>query len=255
MADCQNNAIDQNLMLSTEKHSSPLYLQIIDLLITRISEGDWTPGDIIPSEMKLAAELGVSQGTVRKAISELVENRVLVRKQGKGTFVSNHDDNRALFHFFHITDNRGNKVLPVSEILSFKQKEASRPEIELLELPADARVLKIERIRNIAGKPTILETITLPGEAFDGMIDLDPSLLPNTLYQLYENAFGITIHSAREKLRAVLAKNREARLLNVEQGAPLLEIERVALTLDRKPVELRVSRCSTRNHYYENTVF
>ncbi len=241
-------------MLSTDKHSSPLYLQIIDLLISRISSGTWAPGDLIPSEMKLASDLGVSQGTVRKAITELVENRVLVRKQGKGTFVSNHDDDRALFHFFNITDNQGKKVLPISEILGFKQKDVSRSEAELLQLSPDAKVLRIERVRSIGSKPAILETIVLPAQRFDGMIEMDPDALPNMLYQLYETEFGITIHSAEEKLRAVAAKNREARVLQVEVGSPLLEIERLALTLDRIPVELRISRCSTRYHHYENTV-
>ncbi len=243
-----------NTTLSTDKHSSPLYLQIIDLLVDRIRDGAWSPGDLIPSEMKLASELGVSQGTVRTAITALVENRVLIRKQGRGTFVANHDDNRALFHFFHITDNQGNKVLPISEILSFKQKESSRFEAERLNLAADAQVLKIERVRSIAGKPTILETIVLPAASFNGLIDMDPSELPNTLYQLYESSFGITIHSAEEKLRAVIAKTREAKILGVESGTPLLEIERIALTLDKTPVELRVSRLSTKNHYYDTIV-
>ncbi len=243
-----------NTTLSTDKHSSPLYLQIIDLLVERIRDGAWSPGDLIPSEMKLASELGVSQGTVRTAITALVENRVLIRKQGRGTFVANHDDNRALFHFFHITDNQGNKVLPISEILSFKQKESSRFEAERLNLAADAQVLKIERVRSIAGKPTILETIVLPAASFNGLIDMDPSELPNTLYQLYESSFGITIHSAEEKLRAVIAKTREAKILGVESGTPLLEIERIALTLDKTPVELRVSRLSTKNHYYDTIV-
>ncbi len=243
-----------NTTLSTDKHSSPLYLQIIDLLVERIRDGAWSPGDLIPSEMKLASELGVSQGTVRTAITALVENRVLIRKQGRGTFVANHDDNRALFHFFHITDNQGNKVLPISEILSFKQKESSRFEAERLNLAADAQVLKIERVRSIAGKPTILETIVLPAASFNGLIDMNPSELPNTLYQLYETSFGITIHSAEEKLRAVIAKTREAKILGVESGTPLLEIERIALTLDKTPVELRVSRLSTKNHYYDTIV-
>ena len=242
-------------MLLTDKHSSPLYLQIIDLLVSKISNGTWAPGDLIPSEMKLAAELGVSQGTVRKAITELVENRVLVRKQGKGTFVANHDDDRALFHFFNITDHQGKKVLPISEILNFKQKDVSRNEAELLDLPADAKVLRLERVRLISSKPTIVETIILPADRFSGMIEMNPDELPNMLYQLYETEFGITIHSAREQLRAVSARTREARILEVDAGSPLLEIERLALTLDRVPVELRISRCSTRFHHYENTVF
>ena len=242
-------------MLETRKRSIPLYLQIIELLVSKISNGEWLPGDLIPSEIKLAEELDVSQGTVRKAITDLVENNVLVRKQGKGTYVSNHDDNRALFHFFHITDNNGNKMLPDSKVLNCKQRQATRAEASLLRLPADAEVLKIDRVRSMSSIPTIVETIILPADPFNELEGNNACKLPNMLYELYENQFGITIHSAEEKLRAVRANKREARILNLEPGAPLLEIERLALTLNKTPVELRISRCSTRHHYYQNTIF
>ena len=242
-------------MLETRKRSIPLYLQIIELLVSKISNGEWLPGDLIPSEIKLAEELDVSQGTVRKAITELVENNVLVRKQGKGTYVSNHDDNRALFHFFHITDNNGNKMLPDSKVLNCKQRQATRAEASLLRLPADAEVLKIDRVRSMLSIPTIVETIILPADPFNELEGNNACKLPNMLYELYENQFGITIHSAEEKLRAVRANKRDARILNLEPGAPLLEIERLALTLNKTPVELRISRCSTKHHYYQNTIF
>ena len=242
-------------MLETRKRSIPLYLQIIELLVSKISNGEWLPGDLIPSEIKLAEELDVSQGTVRKAITELVENNVLVRKQGKGTYVSNHDDNRALFHFFHITDNNGNKMLPDSKVLNCKQRQATRAEASLLRLPADAEVLKVDRVRSMLSIPTIVETIILPADPFNELEGNNACKLPNMLYELYENQFGITIHSAEEKLRAVRANKRDARILNLEPGAPLLEIERLALTLNKTPVELRISRCSTKHHYYQNTIF
>ena len=242
-------------MLTTGKRNIPLYMQIIELLVSKISSGEWLPGDLIPSEMKLAESLGVSQGTVRTAITELVETNVLVRKQGRGTFVSNHDDDRALFHFFHISDNNGKKMLPDSQVLSCRQKKATRSEAEILQLPDDARVLKIERVRSLSAVPTIVETIILPTEPFSELIGSHSCKLPNMLYELYEKQFGITIHSAEEKLRAVLANKHDSKILNIEPGAPLLEIERLALTLNKKPVELRRSRCITKNHYYQNTIF
>ena len=242
-------------MLSTGRGSIPLYLQIIELLVSRISNGDWMPGDIIPSEINLAKELKVSQGTVRKAITELVENNVLTRKQGLGTFVSNHNTDRALFHFFHITDNNGHKVLPDSEVLSCRKKKASKAEASQLELAAGDEVIKIERVRKISSKPTIVETVVLPAERFGDLGDEDGSNLPNMLYELYEKQYGVTIHSAEEKLRAVSATKQDAALLELEVGSPLLVIERVALTLDRVPIELRISRCNTNSHYYQNTFF
>lgn len=242
-------------MLSTDKGSISLYMQIKDLLVTKIGNGDWLPGSIIPSEVNLAQELGVSQGTVRKAITELVENNVLTRKQGRGTFVSTHDSQRSLFYFFHITDNQGHKVLPESRVLHRRHKQATLKEAAKLNLAVGTRVIRIERVRNFSAKPTMIETITLPADSFADLGSNGKLELPNTLYELYEKQYGITIHSAEEQLRAVAASKHDAAMLNLDVGTPLLEIERVALTLDKKPVELRISRCSTSNHHYQNIIF
>jgi GntR family transcriptional regulator len=205
--------------------------------------------------MNLAQELGVSQGTVRKAITELVENNVLTRKQGRGTFVSYHDPDRALFYFFHVTDNQGHKVLPDSRVLRCRRKSASRMEASKLQLAAGANIIRIERVRDFSAKPTMVETITLPARPFGDLGREGNCDLPNTLYELYEKQYGITIHSADERLRAVAASRHDAKILKLEVGTPLLEIERVALTLDKTPVELRISRCNTKNHHYQNTIF
>ncbi len=242
-------------MLTTGKGSISLYMQIKDLLTAKVGKGEWLPGSIIPSEINLAQELGVSQGTVRKAITELVENNVLTRKQGRGTFVSSHDSDRALFHFFHVTDNNGHKVLPDSRVLHCHRKPASRMEASKLQLAAGANIIRIERVRNFSAKPTMVETITLPAKPFGDLGKEGNCNLPNTLYELYEKQYGITIHSADEQLRAVAASRHDAKILKLEVGTPLLEIERVALILDKTPVELRISRCSTRNHHYQNTIF
>ena len=242
------------MVLSIAKGSIPLYMQIKDLLVARVTEGEWAPGDIIPSEMQLARELNVSQGTVRKAITELVENNVMVRRQGRGTFVAAHDGDRALFHFFHIVNDSGTKILPESKTLSCRRKRASRQEVSKLKLPYGAQVVCIERIRTLDDQPIIIETIILPAESFGDLGKRQAGNLPNTLYELYETQFGITIHRAEEQLRAVAATDRDASLLGLDAGTPLLEIERTALTLGGTPVELRTSRCNTSRHYYQNTV-
>ena len=242
-------------ILSTDKDALSLYVQVKELLTSRIGRGDWLPGAVIPSEIQLAQELGVSQGTVRKAITELVERNILTRKQGRGTFVATHDHDRALFHFFHIADEAGRKALPESQIIECRRKKASRRETNGLRLDNGTRVISIERIRNLDGKPVIVETILLPAELFPGLGKGKDQALPNTLYELYEKQYGITIHSANEKLRAVAASEREASLLGIEPGSPLLEIERTAFTLDGTPVELRTSRCHSAGFHYENTIF
>lgn len=243
------------MLLSNAKGSIPLYAQIKELIVAKISEGQWSPGKIIPSEIQLAHELGVSQGTVRKAITELVENNVLIRRQGRGTFVANHDSQRALFHFFHIADDTGHKVLPDSITLSCRRKRASRLESSKLGLTAGSSVISIERIRKFGGRPTMLETVTLPSILFGELAKVGACDLPNMLYELYEMKFGVTVHSAEEQLRAVAASVHDASLLNLPTGTPLLEIERVALTLDKTPIELRISHCITDKHHYQNTIF
>jgi len=242
-------------MLTTGKGSISLYMQIKGLLTAKVGKGEWLPGSIIPSEINLAQELGVSQGTVRKAITELVENNVLTRRQGIGTFVSNHDVHRALFYFFHITDNKGHKVLPDSKVLHCRRKQPSKMEASKLQLADGTSIIRIERVRNFSAIPTMIETITLPAEPFGDLSEEGNCDLPNTLYELYEKQYGITIHSADEQLRAVAASKHDAKILNLEVGTPLLQIERLALTLDKTPVELRISRCSTRKHHYQNTIF
>ena len=243
------------MVLSNTKGSIPLYTQIKALLVERITQGEWAPGDIIPSEMQLAQQLSVSQGTVRKAITELVENNVLVRRQGKGTFVAMHDIDRALFHFFHIVNDGGKKSLPECKTLSCRRKRASRQQALKLNLSAGAHVICIERIRSLDNLPTIVETIILPTGLFGDLGKPQVCDLPNTLYELYQTRFGITIHRAEEQLRAVPATAHDASLLGLDAGTPLLEIERIALTLDGTPVELRISRCNTNGHHYQNTVF
>ena len=242
------------MAVTLTKGSAPLYMQVRDWIVERVTKGEWAPGNLIPSEMQLAMELNVSQGTARKAITDLVENNVLVRRQGKGTFVANHDDNRALFHFFHVVNDSGSKVLPESKTLSCRKRKALRREALKLSLSAGSQVVSIERVRYLDSQPVILETVILPTELFGDLGKHRACDLPNMLYELYETRFNITIHRADEKLRAVACTDHEASLLGLQSGTPLLEIERIALTLDGTPVELRISHCNTAKHYYQNTV-
>jgi GntR family transcriptional regulator len=228
----------------------PLYKQIKDSIIQQLIAGDWRPGDKLPSEFDLAARYGVSQGTVRKALDELTAQNLLVRQQGRGTFVATHNPHRALFHFFHLIGNDGSRQLPSSRVLSCTTRRATREEEEKLDLKPGNQVIQIDRIRELGARPTIVERISLSAKRFDGLVKLSRSGLPNTLYELYEERYGVTIYQAEEYLRAVAATEREAALLGVAPGHPLQEIARLAMSIDRTPVEWRVSRCLTTDHHY-----
>jgi GntR family transcriptional regulator len=230
--------------------SGPLYLKIKDLITKRIADGDWGPGTMLPSELKLAEELDVSAGTVRKALNELTAENLLQRRQGKGTFVASHSPHRSLFHFFKMETPDGERAPATSQLLSSTKRRANKNECEKLELTSQSWVLEINRIRTLGGAPCILERIIVPAKLFPNLVEPEVGELPNELYTVYEKRYGITIYRAQEKLRAKAATENQAELLNLEAGAPVLEIDRVALTLKGQPVEWRVSLSDTRHCHY-----
>lgn len=225
----------------------PLYRQVKDRLVQRLLTRAWPPGHLLPSEIELAAELGVSQGTVRKALDEMAAERLLVRRQGRGTFVAGHDDARILFQFFKLTADAGGRVLPESRTLSVVAAPASEAERRALALTAKARVVRIRRVRLLGGKPLIAETIAVPRSVFPG---LELGDIPNNIYAYYTERFGVAIARAQEKLKAVAASVADAEALGAAVGTPALLIDRIALALDGRPVEWRVSLCLTQDFHY-----
>lgn len=226
----------------------PLYAQVKDLMRARLSDGSWKPGRLLPSEFELAADFGVSQGTVRKALDELAAERLVIRKQGKGTFVAEHDEDRAIFHFLKLLADDGGRALPESRMLSVKSARANAVERAALDLKTGEKVLRIERLRSLSGRPTILEQVAAPESLFPGLGRDVP--VPNTLYRLYEARYGITVARAEECLKAVAADASQAAALKIAVGAPLLAIDRIAYAIDGRPVELRRSLCVTDRHHY-----
>jgi GntR family transcriptional regulator len=230
-----------------------LYLEVRARLIEGISAGEWPPGTAIPSEGDLAASFGVAIGTIRKAVDGLVAERALVRRQGKGTFVAEHDGGRLLFHFFHIVGRDGTKTYPEVRTLSFARARASEDEARALGITARDPVIRIRNLLSLAAKPSIVDDITLPAQLFPGLTEKIFLARGNTIYHLYQSRYGINVLRTDERLRAVLADAELGRLLEAPAAAPLLEIRRVALTFRDRPVELRISRVNTARLDYHNT--
>lgn len=244
------NRADAEPRIADDVDFRPLYKQVKDSIVQQLVGGEWRPGDKLPSEFELAARYRVSQGTVRKALDELTAQNLLVRQQGRGTFVATHNPDRALFHFFHFVGPDGSRQLPTSRVLSCEVRRASPEEAEKLGLRPKSRVIHIDRVRNMGARPAIVEWIVVSAKKFTGLAGMAMDELPNTLYQLYEKDYGVTIYQAEERLRAVAADAREAALLGIEPGHPLQEIDRLALGIDHHPVEWRVSRCLTGERRY-----
>ncbi len=241
------SAANSNKATKTKK-SQTLYQKVDNIIRQRLIDNVWKPGDALPSEMQLADELDVSQGTVRKALNDMVTENLLFRRQGLGTFVSEHTERRALFLYFNIVGNDGSRLLPESNILSCEEKIPTPEEAEKLQLNQGDMIVQFRRIRFFNNVPIIVETISLPLEHFPGFgTDVEP---PNNLFRFYQSAYGITVAKAEEHLKAVRASAEETDLLGIADGAPLLEIDRIAKMLDSRPVEWRVSHCDTSNYRY-----
>jgi GntR family transcriptional regulator len=230
----------------------PLYRQVYDYLVKQIVAGQWAPGDALPSEQALAAQLGVSQGTARKALDALTAENLLERRQGKGTYVAEHTQERALFRFFRLAWPDGQRAVPSSTGEVLKRRSATDRERAKLRLPEAAEVHEVVRTRLVDGAPCLFETIVLPVALFPDLEARAP--LPNALYQMYQRDYGLNIVSTEEELRADLARRDDVKRLNVALGDPLLHIERVAVALDGARVEWRVSRCDTAKLVYAVTL-
>jgi GntR family transcriptional regulator len=223
----------------------PLYGQVRDLLIARIARGEWKPGQLLPAEPRLAAELGVSAGTVRKALDELAADRLVVRQQGRGTYVAAATPDTSLFHFFRLVDRNGRRLVPASRELARDRGPADRIEAERLAIAVGAPVLRLRRLRPIDGAPCVLERISVPEALMPGLLDAAGEL-PNTLYVLYEQQYGLSVRRAEELIGAItLDDPADAAVMGLPPGAPVLAIERVARTFDQRPIEWRRSLVDT----------
>jgi GntR family transcriptional regulator len=230
----------------------PRYHQIVDNLISRLAAMEWKPGDALPGEHALAAEYGVSLGTMRKAMDQLAAQNLVVRRQGKGTFVAVHDSSRALNHFVRLVSEDGRREVPGAITKKTTVGSANAAEANRLEIKVGDKVARFVRLRLLQDTPVTVERNALPLDRFPGLDPAAAAQLPTLVYEHYYRRYGIVVVDAIEQLRAVLADAAEARLLHIAPGSPLLQVDRVALDINQVPVEWRLSRSDTRHHFYFN---
>lgn len=229
----------------------PRYLAIRDDLLSRIAAAEWGPGDAIPAESLLATQYDASTGTMRKALDLLVQQNILVRRQGSGTYVQSYSSHRSLRTFFHLVSLEGVRELPVSDrLLSLERAKPDAREQETLGLRGNARVLRLSRTRRFSDGALMAETITLPPKLFPGIDEKLGDALPTLLYEYYERRFGIVIVRVAESVGAVVAGGWQADAIGCPPGTALLEIERIAYGIDEQAVERRVSWCESRARRY-----
>jgi GntR family transcriptional regulator len=234
---------------------SPLYQQIKGLILQSLQQGEWKPGEAIPSEMELAARFRVSQGTVRKAIDELAAENLVMRRQGKGTFVATHAEQHVQYRFLKLLPDTGDARVegPAQRsVIDCRRMRASADVARALALRTGDAVMQAKRILSFGGVPTILEDIWLPGQAFKGLTAEQLANYQGPTYAMFEIDFGVRMVRAEEKIRAVLPDEEQARLLQITPVTPLLSVERVAYTYNDVPMELRRGLYLTDTHHYRN---
>jgi GntR family transcriptional regulator len=231
---------------------SPLYQQIQALLTRSLTRSEWKPGEALPSETELAARFKVSQGTVRKALDALSADGLLVRRQGKGTFVATHAEAQVQYRFLRLMPDQGPRGGMRRRFLDLKRQRAPAEIARLLALDIGESVLQLRRLLLSGETPVVLDDIWLPARPFKGLTAERLTAWRGPMYGLFEAEFGVRMVRAEEKIRAVAAGTVDAELLAVAPGAPLLLVERLSMTYADRPVELRRGLYRTESHYYRN---
>ena len=245
---------DLPLSVMLRPRFSPLYQQVRETLIARLGRGDWAPGASLPSEIDLALEFGVSQGTVRKAIDSLAAENLLIRRQGRGTFVSTHAEAVAQFRFLRIRPDDGDPVQPESHVLSVTRLRAPADIAAQLQLKANEAVFVVKRVLSFEGHATVLDEIWLSATRFKGLSLDRINAYKGPLYGLFESEFKTRMVRCEERLRALPAQPEEAQALGIRVGEPVLVVERVSYGYDEEPVEVRKGYCLTHKYHYINSL-
>jgi GntR family transcriptional regulator len=231
---------------------APLYKEVRRRILEALARGEWQPGERLPTEAELAARFGVAVSTVRAGVGELTTAGVLVRRQGKGTFVRRHDRHGPQFRFSNIFDPRGRKVTTAREITSMRRVRADRETAALLQLDeADApSVHRVEAVLRIDGKAVAMMELILPCALFPKLRQSDLEHTDENLYAVYQSRCGITVLRMKERVSARVADRKTAKALGVKVGHPLLLVERVAYSYDNRPVEIRRRMYEGLGHHY-----
>jgi len=231
---------------------SPLYQQIKDLIVASLQAGEWQPGHAIPSEMELAERYKVSQGTVRKAIDALAAENLVVRHQGRGTFVASHREEAVQYRFLRLMPDDGNELILKSKFLSCETVAASEDLAKKFNIKNKDALVLIQRVQTFKGRPVVYESIYLVANRFKGITLERLNNWPGPLYGFYESEFATHMVRAEEHLKAIAANSEVAEHLSLAKAAPVLFVERRTFTYGNKAVELRLAHYETGDLHYVN---
>lgn len=214
----------------------PRYYQLKEILRERIRSGEWKPGSLIPSERELSEKYGISRMTARQAITDLVNEGIFYREQGKGTFVSNRKITQQLIHLTGFTEDiRARGQLPSTKVLTAEMAPADDATAEKLRIDPGTLIFRLQRLRLADDEPLAIEISQIHFKGCERLLEED--LEHNSLYRVLEAKFGIMLMEADQELEAGLVGNDEAQLLNISPGSPVLFTRRTTYTERNQPIE------------------
>lgn len=231
--------------LECRLESRPLYLQACAVLVERIAERKWKPGSSLPSESTLSRELGVSLGTVRKALDLLVRQRLITRKQGRGTYVNDHQSLDATGWLDRVKDGRNERIPAKIELRSVARERAD-VDAAFLGLNSGDEVIRIRRSHSNNNRRFITETVTLPAALYPAL----PEDISDLVLHALAMRNGHIAFAVSEEVDIVLADSSDVTDLRVETGTPLLRLQRSVVSDHGRVLERRVARCFLQSECY-----
>lgn len=214
----------------------PRYHQLKEILRERIRSGELKPGDLVPSERELSETFGISRMTARQAITELVNEGVFYREQGKGTFVARNKITQQLMRLSGFTEDisaRGQQ--PSTKVLVAHMAPADEVTADRLRVDVGQLVVYLERLRLADGEPLAIERSRLHFKGCERLLEED--FEHSSLYQMLETKFGISLMEADQEIEAGLANAEDAPILDIPVSSSVLFIRRTTYTDRNTPIE------------------
>jgi GntR family transcriptional regulator len=240
--------LSDRIITASRFSNRPLYLQLRDALAERITSGEWKPTAAIPNESDLAREFGVSAGTMRKALDLMEAERLLTRRQGRGTFVNDQSSDELAARFSNIRGPDGQRMCGQVKSAEITEGPANPTECARLRLRTGDRVYRIHRVRHHKGQIFLVEEVSLPAALFPDLESKKASVTDRVIVLAQE--YGILLGKAEERVSLSLPSAAVAQKLGVTSDSPVMVLDRVVLTLDNQPVEWRMAWCELADRYY-----
>lgn len=232
--------------------ATPLYKQVENGILQCLADGEWRPGEQLPNESQLAARFKVAVFTIRAGITELVKSNILIRKQGKGTFVARHSLQRQRYQYSHVYNSSGSQIFPDRSLIAFSREKATQHIVSMLALqgPLDPSIFHVQCLLTIGDDPVSIMDIMLPAGMFKKLTARAVREARENLYAVYQDVCGINVIRVEEHIRAALVEQPVAGQLKLRPNTPVLCIERIAYTYKDTPVEYRVRYFDASRFHY-----